>query len=449
MTRRPLGPMRTTTVVSLLLGLPVLGACAPSGGADPDAMDGPLPPIVFAPGLGMSALSVSVDRPGERAAFDFLLPSMNPVDTLPGSAASALDYSVARGLAPQDAAAVPRWLSLAIAPDGTAASQVGVKVEPVSVGRDFGAECPRYLPLAQDLATQGWQIDENLLCLPFDYRLAPGANDFVDDLRDVVEHAVADAGGRPAVLACHSQGCLMAYHALRTLDEDWIRGHIGLLYGFAGQFSGCSDCLRWAFQPGWSWQPETPGESPVDPTWVGEMALGLQSSVYGDAVLYRNGTREYRADEAGELLNDAGAVAMAQAMKTYGLDAQEWFRVGAVERVPLPVPVRVVFGDGLTTTVGYDFDGIPPRSGTCSEPQCAGFWSTVDPAPIEADGDAGDSTWMNAAPEVWTLDPVCDIRRLPGVDHMAIVTDATAVALLTASARAMESEPMPCLDSLP
>lgn len=426
-----------------------LGGCASDPVGESARQGSELPPIIFAPGLGMSALAVQVDTQDARTDFAFLLPSMNPVEILPGGGASALDYAVASGLPQDQAPLVPEWLGLDIGADGTATSRPGVTVTPVSVGRDFAAECPRYVPLAEDLAEDGWRLDVDLVCLPFDYRVAPGSNDFADDLVAVVQRTVAAAGGRPAVIACHSQGCLMAYHALRTLDPAWVRQHIGLLYGFAGQFSGCSDCLRWAFQPGWDWNPDAPGESPVDPSWVGEMALGLQAGVYGDALLYRNGTREYRAEDALSLLEDAGAVGMARAAERYGLEVQEWFRLGSVEHEPLPVPSRFVFGDGLPTTVGYAFDSVPVRSGTCSVPQCAGFWSAGDPAPIEVDGDAGDSTWMNAAPQVWTLDPGCDIRRLPGVDHMAIVNDPTAVTLLAASARAVGSGSMPCLDSLP
>jgi len=430
-----------------------LAACtsppSPSGGSvQPPSPSGgsvqSMAPIVFAPGLGMSALNVTVDTTDATTSFTFLVPAMNPVEVLPDGASSALDYSVASGLPRSAADQVPRWLSLVIDGRGAAENQPGVSVTPVSVGEDFSAECPRYLALADQLEQAGWTVDADVYCLPFDYRYAPGDNSFVKDFTDLVERAVAQADGTKAVIACHSQGCLMAYHALRVVDPAWVESHIAFLYGFAGQFSGCSDCLRWAFQEGWSWDTDNENASPVDPTWVGEMGLGLQSSVYGDAVLFTNGDREYRAADAADLLDDAGAVAMGRATARYSLDDQDWFRQGSVAHEQLPIPSRFVFGIDLPTTVGYAFDDVDERTGTCDEPECTGFWNSTSPAPIEADGDGGDSSWMNRAPEAWTPDPSCDIRTLPGVNHMDIVTNAEAVSGLIVAARASVGGVVPC-----
>ncbi|MCX6432936.1 MAG: hypothetical protein NTX29_09135, partial [Actinobacteria bacterium] len=295
----------------------------------------------------MSALNVQVLADGGVTVFDFLVPAMNPVDVLPQGATSALEYSVASGLPRDQAEQVHTWMSLSIGRDGVASNQPGVTVAPVSVGQDFAAECPRYVTLADQLAATGWTIDANLFCLPFDYRYAPGGNAFVSDFTSLVERAVSAADGTKAVVACHSQGCLMAYHALRVLDPAWVSANVAVLYGFAGQFSGCSDCLRWAFQEGWSWNLDDLGASPVDPSWVGELALGLQSTVYGDAVLYRNGAQDYRATDARALLQDAGAVAMSRATDVYALDGQDWFRRGSLDAEALPVPSRFVFGVDL------------------------------------------------------------------------------------------------------
>ena len=392
----------------------------------------------------MSALNVQVHTSGGLTDFDFLVPTMNPVDVLPQSASSALEYSVASGLPREQAEQVRAWLSLSIDDAGMASNQPGVTVAPVSVGRDFAAECPRYVTMADQLAAAGWTVNTNLLCLPFDYRYAPGGNSFVADFTTLVERAVSQANGQKAVVGCHSQGCLMALHALRVLNPAWVKANVGGLYGFAGQFSGCSDCLRWAFQKGWSWNVDDHAASPVDPSWVGELGLDLQPSIYGEAVLYRNGAKHYRATDARTLLRDAGATAMARATDLYALDGQEWFRRGSISGEALPVPTRFVFGVDLPTTVGYAYDSVAVRAGSCQEPQCAGFWGVPDPAVIEADGDGGDSTWMNAAPEAWTLDPSCDIRRLPGVDHMAIVTNADAIDGLVSAARGSATGSVPC-----
>ena len=441
---------RGLPIVLGLLLIAAVGLTGCAGTANPVSTAKPvgedaLAPVVVVPGLGMSALNVQVLIDKDVTDFDFLLPSMNPIDILPQGAASALDYSVTNGLPREEAALVPTWMSLLIDDDGAASNQPGVSVAPVSLGRDFAAECPRYLAMTNQLAAAGWTLDANLFCLPFDYRYAPGANSFVPDFMTLVERAVSEAGGQRAVVACHSQGCLMAYHALRVLDPAWVQANVGVLYGFAGQFSGCSDCLRWAFQPGWSWSLDDQNESPIDPSWVGELALDLQPSVYGDAVLYRNGTKEYRATDARALLQDSGAVAMSRATGAYTLEDQDWFRRGSINGEPLPIPSRFVFGVDLTTTVGYSYDSVAVRAGSCQEPECAGFWNVANPDVITSDGDGGDSTLMNAAPKAWTSSPSCDIRTIPGVDHMKIVTNPEAIAGLVSTANGSVEGSIPCV----
>jgi len=396
-----------------------------------------VPPLVFVPGLGMSALHVEVDTPGSPPTeFNFLLPSMNPPEMLPSPATSARQYATLSGLPPSQFDSVHYWLGLDISPQGSASNRPGVSLAPVSFGKDFAAECPRYMPLAQDLETQGWVLNNTLYCAPFDYRYAPGGNTFASDFKGLVDQAVRDGGGNKVVVACHSQGCLMAYHAIRTLDQGWVKSHISLLFGLAGQFSGCSDCLRWAFQDGWSWNPNDELAATIDPTWVGELALGLQTETYGQNILYRNGSSEYRAHNAQDLLNDGGAAAMAQATSIYSLSQQSWFQRGQIGSAPLAVPSRFVFGTGLATTVGYDFSTVPVDGQACPAPSCSGSFSQSDPTAIQADGDAGDSNWMNSAPSVWTTDPACDLRGLAGVTHMGIIADEDAIGLLASGARA-------------
>jgi len=405
-----------------------------------------MPPLIIIPGLGKSALQVNVERDsGAHTSFTFLVPAMTPTRLLPSAATSALNYAIRTGLNPQDADSVPEWLSLMIGDDGRATNMPEVTVQPVSIGTDFAAECPLYVPMANLLQERGWSIDDTMQCLPYDYRYPPGENAFAPHFLKLVTRAVNSAGGTKAVIACHSQGCLMAYHALRALDQTWVSTHVRVLFGFAGQFSGCSDCLRWAFQRGWSWDPDDALASPVDPTWAGELALDLQPSVYGDAVLYRNGDHEYRARDARELLDDAGALSMERATDHYSLAGQDWFRDGDVERRPLPVPGRFVYGTDLPTTIGYTFADVATRPESCAQPQCAGFMAQLKPAVIESNGDGGDSAWMNEVPAHWTNDPSCDMRSLPGVTHNDVITNVDAVNLLVAVAAGSSPEEVPCV----
>jgi hypothetical protein len=421
-----IGRLGGVGVVGLALAA---GLAACSGSLDSGTSQ--TPPIVFAPGLGMSALAVEVDG---NASFSFLVPTMTSPELLPPPATSALDYSQRSGLRAEDIDRVHEWLALDISSEGRASNATGVFVAPVSVGENFLAECPQYVPMANLLSEQGWMTDISLKCLPYDYRYPPGKNSFATDLREVVEASVAAAGGTKAVIACHSQGCLMADHALRTLDPVWVADNVAALFGFAGQYSGCSDCMKWAFSQGWSWDPDAPDASPVDPTWVGQMALGLQSSVYGDNVLYMIGDRKIRAVDDVVLLQEGGAIAMARATERYALQHQEWFMLGDDSGVPLPVPARFVYGTTIPTTVGYAFDAVPD------------IGDQPDAPAIEADGDGGDSAWMNEAPARWTDDPKCDMQGLPGITHMGIVTDVHAVGLLATVARAGAVGNVPCLN---
>ena len=391
------------TVVALL----TLGCSA-----NPEVSQGQRP-ILFAPGLGMSTLQVDVEPEG--ISFDFLVPVMNP-DT------PALDFSIDSGL-PQDSANdVAKWLALEIDMNtGAASNAPGVQVAPVSFGEDFAQECPRYLGMVKELEARGWQVDESVVCAPFDYRYPPGENTFVTNLALRVAELFKETGQK-TVLACHSQGCLMTLHALRTLDQKWVVEHVHSLFSFAGQFSGCSDCLSWAFSPGWRWDPEDSSASPVDPTWIGEMALGLQKEIYADTVLYRDGVTEYRATNTIQLLKDQGALAMSEATIRYSLDSQPWFQEGNRFEQELPIPTRFIFGTDLSTVIGYDLSLQGPAR------------------PIMSDGDGGDSSFMNRAPKNWTPSVACDMRELPGISHMEIITNPVAIKLLaqTASVAAQE-----------
>lgn len=434
--------VRRIGVSGSIAGLAGLVLAVGLGGCNTVAEGNSPSPIVFAPGLGMSALAIEVDGGSE---FSFLVPVMTSPELLPAPATSALEYSLQSGLAPADVDRVQGWLSLVIEPDGSAVNASGVSVKPVSVGEDFGAECPQYVPMAELLAEKGWEMDTSLRCLPYDYRYPPGENSFAADLQSVITDAVADANGHKAVIACHSQGCLMVDHALRTLDPDWVADHVLALYGFAGQYSGCSDCMAWAFGQGWSWDIDTPNASPVDPTWVGQLALDLQSSVYSDSILYTVGEREFRATDTESLLRIGGAEQMARATSRYGLQRQEWFASGDESGVPLSIPARFVYGVSLPTTVGYAFAEPPANNANCSESTCDELGDQLDVTAISADGDGGDSTMMNAAPARWTKDPACEIRTLPGVTHFGIVTDALAIDLLVAVARPGASGEVSCV----
>ena len=389
------------------------------------------PPILFVPGYGMSALRVEAKREQRSPAkINFLLPAMNPPEVFTEfnpPVANALDYARRSGLDDSDVVVVREWLKLDIRADGSAQNSRGIRVRPVSIGKDFLHECPRYAEMMQMLIAKGWVANHNLACIPFDYRYPPGETDFAEDLKKLIISQFALSQGRKVTIACHSQGCLLAYQFLRTQDPVWVARHIGLFYSLAGQFSGCSDCLRWAFQQEWSWDSHDKVASPSDMTWVGELALGLQSGIFGEAILYRWGQTSYRARDAQTLLREAGALAIAEATNRYALEKQTWFQKGARDHQPLPVPTRVVFGTGLLTTAGFDFAREKVPVSSCKDPQCQGLYSQKNPELIQTTGDQGDSAWMNRAPRMWLKHPDCEMKEFAGISHMEIFKNATVL----------------------
>ncbi|WP_156487694.1 hypothetical protein [Synechococcus sp. MIT S9509] len=150
----------------------------------------PLPPIIFVPGYGMGALHVEVEREGRpEANFNFLLPAMNPDAVFAGFSppvANALDYARGSGLEAADVGFVRDWLKLRIDADGSARNRRGVRVRPVSIGRDFARECPRYGGMVESLVSEGWETNKNLACIPFDYRYPPGETRFAADLKNLI-----------------------------------------------------------------------------------------------------------------------------------------------------------------------------------------------------------------------------------------------------------------------
>ena len=52
---------------------------------------------------------------------------------------------------------------------------------------------------------------------------------------------------------------------------------------------------------------------------------------------------------------------------------------------------------------------------------------------------------MNQAPAAWTRDPGCDMRGLPGVGHMDVLTNDDAIDLLIQSLLGAAAGDVPCV----
>ena len=108
-----------------------------------------------------------------------------------------------------------------------------------------------------------------------------------------------------------------------------------------------------------------------------------------------------------------------------------------MEHLPLSVPTRVVVGTKLPTTVGFEFQREGPVDPSCRHPLCAAPYYQDDPGKIQAEGDSGDSDWMNRAPRAWLANPLCEIREFEFVSHMDIFENPEVLQLLIDHTREM------------
>jgi lysophospholipase-3 len=79
------------------------------------------------------------------------------------------------------------------------------------------------------LEEYGYESGVNLHTAPYDWRFAPGAgqDEWLVDMKKLVEETVARNGGRPAHLVGHSMGCLMALDFLNDQTDDWLELNVG------------------------------------------------------------------------------------------------------------------------------------------------------------------------------------------------------------------------------
>ena len=437
------GPYRLRRSVSGSIFVLILTmAC----GEDPSGSSSPRSPIVFLPGFGMGALHVRVDSSaGGPAEFAFLLPPLNPSGDGTAKSPTPLLYALNNGLTTEDIDDVPGWLELMTEEDGSVRSLTGVTVEALSTGVDFLAECPRYRGWMEKVEGEGWTRDQNLYCAPYDYRFPPGKTNDSIRLMALIEKAFEESGGVPVSLMCHSQGCLIAYHFLRTMPEPWLEKNVGLFFSFAGQFSGCSDCIRWAFQKRWDWDSEDALASDSDPTWAGENALGLESEMYEGREIFRVGLEPYFASTIPDLLSFARAVDTEKALGRYELTQQTWYQKGSQLREALSIPARFVYGSEIPTTMGYSFEAAQPSPPACREPSCGPLYSRDYPGLIQMEGDGGMNGIMTRAPMHWTADPACEMRAIPGIQHMDIFDNEAAIRMATELAGEVLSGDLSCL----
>jgi len=104
----------------------------------------------------------------------------------------------------------------------------------------------------------------------------------------------------------------------------------------------------------------------------------------------------------------------------------------------------MTYGTDLPTEVGFIFRQLLPADPTCTHPTCGEFYHQDYPEVIEAEGDTGDSGWMNRAPQAWLADPTCEIRELLYVGHMDIFNNADALDFLVTSTQEVVLGVDPC-----
>jgi lysophospholipase-3 len=107
-----------------------------------------------------------------------------------------------------------------------------------------------YYNLVQALVNKGYERGISVMGAPYDWRRAPHENeDWMRNFKALVENTVQRNGNKPAIILCHSMGCMFSYYFFMTqVDQNWrktkirawiinaspLGGNFKYMYGFFG-----------------------------------------------------------------------------------------------------------------------------------------------------------------------------------------------------------------------
>lgn len=320
-------------------------------------------PVVLVPGLFSSALEYKLHNADVPKAwcqsntFDWTLGWVNPRMLLPGSIdclmsafqlnydAEKDEYSNGRGvdLRPMDFGGV----------DGV------YELDPQHEIFTF----PIFKPIIDSLKEDGYEVGKDLHGAPYDWRLAGdahlearnGVGGFYPNMTRLIEKTVK-RNERPVILVSHSFGSNVLLHWLHTfVSDEWRRHHIAGWYSINAPWGGSSKVPAAYARGDNVGLPLAPYSylKPMEVTHPSGMWMLPQKQVYGDQVVLRTPSKEYKASDWVELFKDLNNTMM---LKIWDRFNRLGFSPEGYNRFVPGVPVHFIVSNGIQTPLRWDFD---------------------------------------------------------------------------------------------
>ncbi|KAL8141074.1 hypothetical protein V2J09_007095 [Rumex salicifolius] len=274
-------------------------------------------------------------------------------------------------------------------------------------------------PLVESLEEIGYVDGENLYGAPYDFRYGIAADghpcrvgtQYLQDLKNLIERAVASNSGRPAVIVAHSLGGLLTLHLLLRSDPAWRRNFVKHVVAFSTPWSGTVQMML-TFASGY-----TLGVPFVNPLLVRDQQRSTETNLWlmpmpatfgRSKPLVITPNANYTAGDILRFLNDIGC---AQGVRRY---VQRILPLIKTLEAP-HVPVTCLVGSGVPTaeTLVYGEGGFDEQ-----------------PEMVYGDGDGTVNMESLVAPErEWDGDrnQTVKVIKFPGVSHTGILQDKSAI----------------------
>lgn len=273
--------------------------------------------------------------------------------------------------------------------------------------------------LVSALEAVGYIDGHNLFAAPYDFRygLAPSGqpsmvgDQYLRDLRALIESSAAANDGRPVILVAHSLGGLFALHLIDRSSLSWRRQFVKHLVTLSTPWAGTVQEML-TFASGY-----TLGVPFVDPLIIREEQRSAESNlwllparrVFGEMPLVFANNRSYSAKEMADFLKDIGY--------EDGIYPYETRIRPMVDRTVEPegVPVTCIVGFGVDTpeALFYGTKGFDEQ-----------------PEVMYGDGDGTVNMESLVAPEKEWSDAGrrnLKVLKLKGISHSSILTTTAAV----------------------
>lgn len=272
--------------------------------------------------------------------------------------------------------------------------------------------------VVKQLLELGYERDKNILGAPYDFRRAPNElQDYFRDLKDLIEIAYNENDQQPAVIICHSMGCLNSLYFLNSRPQNWKDKYIRSLVSLSGVWGGSVKAMK-AFASG-----DNFGVVVIPALSLRKDIRTFPSLAYllpndqvwpRDQVLLKNRNRNYTVQDYKQFFDDI----------RYPIGYQMWLDVRNLTspRQPPGVEVHCLHGHKVTT-----MDRLEYLSGE--------FPDTARLKQSHGDGDGTVNQISLEACSQWRGKQKYPVHheKFANIDHMAILSDRKVMEYLIES----------------